>query len=152
MKNILIISVLSLVLGAAVINKFWFPYDDGIAVTSSELILRGEVPYKDFIIQYTPLQYYMIAFLFKVFGVNHLVARFYIIVLYMGITGFAFYAAREICHDIRIAYLCWAVCVVSLVPRLGTNLSVTWLALALAYATIFSFYTYSKKGKGRYLV
>lgn len=151
MRNILSISIFSLVVGMFAINKFWFPYDDGIALTSSELILRGEVPYKDFIIQYTPLQYYIIAFLFKVFGVNHLVARFYIVVLYMGITGFAFYAAREICRDIRIAYLCWAVCAVSLVPRLGTNLSVTWLALALAYGAIFSFYMYAKMEKGRYL-
>jgi hypothetical protein len=129
------------------LNKFWFPYDDGITLVSSELVLKGAVPYRDFIVPYPPLQYYIFALLFKIFGVNHLFARLYVILAYLLISVFAFYASYILSENRKIALFSWAACAISLVPRLGTSLSVNWSASLFAYLSIFTFYSYIVKGR-----
>jgi Dolichyl-phosphate-mannose-protein mannosyltransferase len=49
--------------------------DEGIVLQGAERILRGEVPYRDFFSFYTPGSFYLIAFLFKIFGDSFAVAR-----------------------------------------------------------------------------
>jgi hypothetical protein len=52
-----------------------FEPDEGIVLQGAERILRGELPYRDFFTFYTPGSFYLVAFLFKVFGDFLLVAR-----------------------------------------------------------------------------
>jgi hypothetical protein len=49
--------------------------DEGIALQGAERILRGEVPYRDFFSFYTPGSFYLVAFLFRIFGDSLVVAR-----------------------------------------------------------------------------
>ena len=50
-------------------------FDEGFIVTGADLIRFGKVPYVDFISNYGPAQYYLIAFLYTVFGPDLLVSR-----------------------------------------------------------------------------
>lgn len=52
-----------------------FDSDEGIAFQGAMRILRGEIPYRDFFLFYTPGSYYLYAGLFRVFGPSLAVAR-----------------------------------------------------------------------------
>jgi len=49
--------------------------DEGIVLRGAERIIAGEVPYRDFFSFYTPGSFYLVAFLFRVFGDSFAVAR-----------------------------------------------------------------------------
>jgi 4-amino-4-deoxy-L-arabinose transferase-like glycosyltransferase len=49
--------------------------DEGIILQGAQRILRGEVLYRDFFSFFTPGSYYLLSFLFKVFGNSFLTAR-----------------------------------------------------------------------------
>lgn len=144
----LILAAITLLIGLAVANKFWFPYDDGITLVSSELILSGHIPYKDFALQYPPLPNYTIAALFSIFGVNHLIARLYIILLYMVICAITFYIAWQFSKGSKIAYVSWLTMAFALAPRLGANLSSSWSGMCYTFVSIFLFYMFAS-GKNR---
>ncbi|MDD4877277.1 MAG: glycosyltransferase family 39 protein, partial [Dehalococcoidales bacterium] len=145
-KRFAVVSIITLVLGLLASNKFWFPYDDGATLTSAELILRGCLPYRDFVTPYPPFHYYIIALLFKIFGVNHLVARLYVVLTYTVISTFTFYAATLFAGRFRkVAYLAWAACAMALVPRLGPTLSVNWTAFLFVYLSFALFYIFIKR-------
>jgi hypothetical protein len=49
--------------------------DEGIVLQGAERVLRGQVPYRDLFTFYTPGSFYLVAFLFKLFGDSLVVAR-----------------------------------------------------------------------------
>ena len=71
------------ILTAVVVGLYLFPgcndgysiYDEGIAVYGAERVFHGQVPYRDFWTMYAPGQYYLLAFLFKLFGPSLMVER-----------------------------------------------------------------------------
>lgn len=52
-------------------------YDEGIILVGAERVLSGEIPYRDFWTMYGPAQFYILAGLFKIFGVSDLWLRIY---------------------------------------------------------------------------
>lgn len=50
-------------------------FDEGFRLYTASLILDGKVPYRDFYVLYPPGYLYFLAFLFKTFGTNIIVAR-----------------------------------------------------------------------------
>ncbi len=50
-------------------------HDEGFIATGAMLILHGKLPYRDFLSFYGPAQYYVVAFLFAIFGQDLLVLR-----------------------------------------------------------------------------
>jgi 4-amino-4-deoxy-L-arabinose transferase-like glycosyltransferase len=49
--------------------------DEGIVLQGAERILHGQLPYRDFFTFYTPGSFYLVAFLFRIFGDSFVVAR-----------------------------------------------------------------------------
>ncbi|MBF0493986.1 MAG: glycosyltransferase family 39 protein [Candidatus Omnitrophica bacterium] len=131
------ILVLTFILGLTCINKFWAPYDDGISLSSSELIYNGYVPYKDFILLYAPLQFYITAFLFKLFGASHIVARLFTVLMYTTICLITYYLTKKASQNPRVAFFAWLICAASLVPRLGASLSTMWEGMGFAFIGMF---------------
>src|SRR5262245_40169703 len=50
-------------------------YDEGLRLYGADRVLNGETPYSDFFAYYGPGEFYFLALLFKVFGVQIIVAR-----------------------------------------------------------------------------
>lgn len=71
-------------------NKGIDLFDEGYYVHLSERIFHGEIPYKDFALQYTPGYFYLLAFLYKIFGPSILVGRLLSLFVCMLILCFTF--------------------------------------------------------------
>jgi hypothetical protein len=64
-------------------------YDEGVLLTGAHLVLRGEVPYRDFYSNYPPGIFLLLAGLFKLFGVSVAVERTLGFVLHLIIAALA---------------------------------------------------------------
>lgn len=60
------------------VNKGLVLFDEGYFLHSADRILNGEIPYKDFSLQYGPVYFYILALFFKLFGPSVMVGRFFI--------------------------------------------------------------------------
>jgi hypothetical protein len=67
------------------VNKGIVLSDEGYYLHYAERIASGQVPYKDFVLQYTPAYFYLLALLYKIFGAQILVGRFLSVFFCMGI-------------------------------------------------------------------
>ena len=72
------------------VNKGIVFFDEGYFVHTAERIFQGEQPYEDFALQYPPAYFYILAFLYKLFGVSILVGRFLSLSICMLIICFSF--------------------------------------------------------------
>jgi 4-amino-4-deoxy-L-arabinose transferase-like glycosyltransferase len=71
--------------------------DEGIVLEGAQRVLRGEVPYRDFFSFYTPGSYYLVAFLFRVFGDSLAVARTSVAVAGATCSVVTYLLARRVC-------------------------------------------------------
>lgn len=72
-------------------NKNLVTFDEGYFVHSAERILLGEIPYKDFSLQYGPLYFYLLAILYKIFGTFILTGRYLNLIFCLFTLGSIFY-------------------------------------------------------------
>lgn len=87
---------IALLIGALIyylffVNKNLVTFDEGYFVHSAERILNGEAPYKDFSLQYGPIYFYLLAILYKIFGVFILTGRYLNLIFCLFIIGSIFY-------------------------------------------------------------
>lgn len=59
------------------VNKGLVFFDEGYFVHAADRILGGEIPYKDFSLQYGPIYFYILALVFKLFGTSIITERFF---------------------------------------------------------------------------
>lgn len=72
------------------VNKGLVLFDEGYYVHSAERIYDGQIPYKDFSLQYSPGYFYLLAFLYKLFGPSILVGRYLSVSICVLIIIFSF--------------------------------------------------------------
>lgn len=65
-----------------VVLFLWMPlrpyiYDEGIVLTAAMRVAAGQIPHRDFYANYGPAQFYVLSWLFKVFGESIFVERLY---------------------------------------------------------------------------
>ncbi len=72
-------------------NKNLVTFDEGYFVHAAERISLGEVPYKDFSLQYGPIYFYLLAILYKIFGAFILTGRYLNLIFCLFIIGSIFY-------------------------------------------------------------
>lgn len=86
--DISLISILFIVLTCYYLpfmNRGLVTGDEGYSLHNAERILHGEVPYRDFFLQYPPGYFYLIAACFKLLGVSVLTGRLLTLVVCLGI-------------------------------------------------------------------
>ncbi len=62
-------------------------YDEGLDLSSADIVAHGGLPYRDIYTSYGPAQSYVIAALFKLFGTTALIARAYDLLVRSAIVG-----------------------------------------------------------------
>lgn len=75
-KNLLLI-LLGFIYYFFFVNKGIILYDEGYYFHISDRILQGQIPYKDFFLQFPPGYFYLLSLILKVFGEQILVGRFF---------------------------------------------------------------------------
>lgn len=90
-------------------------YDEGLILTGAFRILNGDIPSKDFYTNYGPGQFYILAYLFKIFGTNALIARIYDGAIASGIIFVTYFFLRRF-HPGWYS-LCCSLCVIALLAN-----------------------------------
>lgn len=67
------------------INRGIVIYDEGYYAHIADRILNGQVPYKDFFIQFTPGYFYLLALFYKILGTSVLTGRILTLIICLGI-------------------------------------------------------------------
>lgn len=112
--------------------------DEGIVLQGAERILRGEVPYRDFFMFYTPGSIYIVAVLFKLFGDSLAVARTSIAAVGAGCSAITYLLARRVCSR-NIALLAAGLTITNSVayrPMVLHNWYSTFFACLAIYAAV----------------
>src|SRR5207244_2530956 len=108
--------------------------DEGIILQGAQRILRGEVLYRDFFSFFTPGSYYLLAFLFKLFGSSILVARTALVFFGAAYSVITYLVARRVCSRASAALVAGLVTVTTLPFRflvLHNWDSTLWACLAV---------------------
>jgi hypothetical protein len=134
------------------VNKWWFPFDEGITLTCVEILSRGGNPYKDFVTPFGPAQLYILAFLFKVFGANIVAARLYILLIHAIVCTATFYGAYRLSGEKGIAYFIWLVGLSCFAPRMGPVATSIWPAMGFSAISAVFFVFYIDRRSARDLV
>lgn len=144
---------MTFIFGVAASNKYWAPYDEGIVTVAAEMILAGEIPYRDFFMaMYPPGQIYVLAALYKIFGISLATGRFYTVFVHVLIAMSIFGITRRLTKSNAISVIAWLISVTCLSMRLGTIPFSIWPGIALAIVALHLFIIYTKEEKFSYLV
>lgn len=100
-----------LFLAAALISGFTLlrhvdPFDEGIALQAARRVMQGQLPYRDFLWPYGPAHPYLMAGLFKVFGVSLLDWRILRVLSDAASSLAVFVLARRLAGQ-RLALVAW---------------------------------------------
>ncbi|MGC9064508.1 MAG: hypothetical protein ACP5JL_07525 [bacterium] len=80
-------------------------YDEGIVVYGANRVFNGEIPYRDFWTMYAPGQFYMVALLYRLFGIGLFPVRVYSAVINFLIAVLAYLIVRRFAgHKIFLLY------------------------------------------------
>jgi hypothetical protein len=93
----LIIAVLSFLVFILAASRYLDVYDESIIVVGAIRVLNGDLIHRDFWTSYGPGQFYVLAFLFRLFGESFLVERIYDAAVRAAIVGALFYIVRRQC-------------------------------------------------------
>lgn len=95
-KNLflIILFIITAIYYLPIIKSPLAPYDEAVILVGAERVLKGQIPYKDFLTLYGPGQVYTLAALFKVFGISVTVERIYDIVIKSFLSLFIFLIIR----------------------------------------------------------
>jgi hypothetical protein len=101
-----------LFLGGALISAFTIrqgidPFDEGIALSAARRVANGQVPYADFTWAYGPATPYLLAGLFKVFGLSLLQWRVLRVIADAGVALVVWVLLRRFEVPPRVALLGW---------------------------------------------
>jgi hypothetical protein len=131
-----------LFLGGALISAFTIrqgidPFDEGIALSAARRVANGQVPYADFTWAYGPATPYLLAGLFKVFGLSLLQWRVLRVSADAGVALVVWVLLRRFEVPPRLALLGWlaAVCAMAQ-PRSANPFPFALLFALLAIATV----------------
>lgn len=146
-----LILILSFLYAFPIFNKIWHPFDEGCILVNADLVSHGMIPYKDFWAVHTPGQPYILAFLFKVFGKSLMTGRIYTIFLYSLICLMVFLITSKLCR-LRFAILSSFICMVSLIPRVGSTPWPVWPAILFVLLSLMTLLFYIKRQSHLWLI
>jgi len=126
-----------------VYNKYWAPFDEGIITVAAQMLLKGEIPYKDFfIVMYPPGQIYVLAAIFKIFSSSIIAGRLYAVSVSVVSTMLVFAMTRMLTKNPAISFFSYILALTSFSPRLGAIPTPIWPGVCLSLLSIYLFMRY----------
>lgn len=126
-------------------------FDEGVILAGADRIQKGHIPYNDFWTVYPPGQYYVLAFLFDIFGSSTFVARVYDIIVKSTLSISIFYVIRKLVFSNKIALIGWAMSIV----WIGENtlpVYPVYPAILLTYLAVYFFLCHIEKNDNLLLI
>lgn len=132
-------------------NKGIVLFDEGYFVYSADRILNGEMPYKDFSLQYGPIYFYLLAFFFKLFGSTIIVERFYTVAICLSILVVTFLILNKLRTTSYTIILLSFFCIIAYGYLLINIANIMWANVLTALLTTLTYlYWYSKTDEKKY--
>ena len=132
------------------IKSFFNFYDEGFAVFNATRLLNGEAPYRDFWAIYPPGQLYILAGIFKLFGVSLDASRVYDTLVRAVLVLGIFLVARKMTSR-RYAYLVTFALTLVLASQ-GFYSYAVYPALAVSIYALYSAVQYAARKSRRWLL
>lgn len=133
-------------------NKFWFPFDEGLMLTATDVVMHGGIPYKDFAMPYGALQFYILSCIFKIFGTRIEIAHISIIFFHTAIAAVVFYLTYKISKNVKYAIFIWLVAISCLAPRMGSVVFSIWSFVVFFSLSMPFFVSYIHERSNRTLL
>ncbi len=124
--------------------------DEGFHLYVSNLILKGLVPYKDFILHVTPLSFYLQALVFKIFAPTVMIGRLTVVFLGVLITWLLFRISKNITRSDYFAAISSVLFIFWGVPQIR-HPWYGWYGLASGLAFLYFYLKYLDSGDYAYL-
>lgn len=125
-------------------------YDEGFTVFNATRVMNGDVPYRDFWAIYPPGQFYLLAAIFKIFGINLLTARIYDIIARLVIVIGVYFIANKTLDRALSLLVCSIIAL--LLASAGFYTYAVFPSLALGLLSILSLLEAFDTGQRRWLV
>jgi hypothetical protein len=126
-------------------------FDEGYYVHAAERVFNGEVPYKDFALQYAPTYFYLLAFLYKIFGPSIIVGRYLTLFVCLLILCFTFLILNKLkATSYKVILLSFLGIISFGYPLINIPL-VVWPSVLVSLALVLSYiYWIETKDKKQY--
>lgn len=142
---LMFLSVISSIYLFPILIKNISLFDEGTILAGADRVQKGDVPYTDFWTIYPPGQYYVLAFLFDVFGSSLLVERIYDIFVKSMLSISIFLVIGKLVFSNAFALIGWALSVVW-IGHLTLAAYPVYPALLLSYAAVYFILCYWAEG------
>ena len=80
-------------------------YDEGIVLTAAMRINAGDIPHRDFYINYGPAEFYLLSWLFDLFGQHVIVERLFDLTVRAGIVTAVYTLLMQHCRTLIVAVI-----------------------------------------------
>ena len=88
-------------------------YDEGVILTGAMRVNAGDIPHRDFYVMYGPAEFYLLSWLFDIFGQSVIVERVFDLVIRAGIVTIVYASLTLYCRK-TIAIFAAVICALSL--------------------------------------
>ena len=130
------------------VNKGLVLFDEGYFVHAADRILSGEMPYKDFSLQYGPTYFYILALFFKLFGPSIMVERFFALGICLLILVITFLILNKLRYNLYSIILISFLCVIAYGYPLINIANIMWANVLTALLTTLTYlHWYSAHGR-----
>lgn len=121
------------------VNRGIVIYDEGYYAHIAERILGGEFPYKDFFIQFPPGYFYLLALVYKIFGVSLLSGRFLTLVICLGIVYLTILILNRFKVDLKFKAISILAIISFGFPLINNMSLLAWISVFLSLLAVFAF-------------
>lgn len=125
--------------------------DEGYFLHSAERIFYGQMPYKDFSLQYGPTYFYILAFLFKIFQPSVIIGRYFAVSICILIIAVNFLVLNKLKVKPPVVVLSFLSLLAFGYPLINIP-NIVWFNVLLAYFLILAFIYWLEKPKLRYVL
>ncbi|OGW33585.1 MAG: hypothetical protein A2X59_07835 [Nitrospirae bacterium GWC2_42_7] len=134
-----------------IIKEYLYLCDEGTILVGAERILKGHLPYADFWSVYPPGQFYLLAFIFKLFGSSVLIERIYDITVKSLLCMVSFLITRKLGFSNKISIISFGMSLVW-IGYSGFQGYPVYTAMVFIFIGVYFFMHYIEKAQNHWLI